>query len=434
MIDTRLEKIKKITPSQLGEAGMLDLLNRLTNEYVVGSQVGEADELWQALRRLTAGPQAKTINAAVIDQINRLMVDLGWLALPFLSDSAVEDLFRANLLRAFSLEVDVLGKIKTLFSLSYGDLNALEQQRRLLLGALKANETLIGDRPIKISDAGQELTPAIKNWLKDYDQSSNSAQRSRRLNLVEYINTNNNVRQLSVEQKETLRWVLGVYDFIRFLNQRKGMSETGHEVPAERVAVLTHEEPVSAAVQEPVSEGEEEILQAYQGDSKQQQAIVHEQAKLAKKIGGSPRYARHAPRAERAGGAGKIDQLPAIFYRAVQTKNVAATVAALLLMAETDTLVNFLQADEKLRQFLSLTWEKQYGKAVADEFGRNPNQPKFVRLFLQYVLQQRLGLDSSEAARLGLHVGSTFVRAGKKEYNTLAYFDVTSKTFKWFDG
>ena len=415
MIDTRLEKIKKITPSQLGEAGTLDLLNRLTNEYVVGSQVGEADELWQTLRRLTAGPQAKTIDAKIISQIDRLMIDLDWLALPFLSDSAVEDLFRANLLRAFSLEIDVLGKIKTLFSLSYGDLNALEQQRRLLLGALKANETLIGDRPIKTSDAGQELTPAIKNWLKDYDQSSNGAQRSRHLNLVEYINTNNNVRQLSAEQKETLRWVMSVYDFIRFLNQRKGVSETGHEVPAEKVAVLTNEEPVSAAVQEPVSQGEEEILRAYQGNSKQQQAIVREQAKLAKKIGG------------------KTDQLPAIFYRAVQTKNVAATVTALLLMAETDTLGNFLKTDEKLRQFLSLTWEKQYGKGVAVAFSRNPNQPKFIRLFLQYVLQQRLDLDSSEAARLGLHIGSTFVRTGKKGYNTLAYFDVKSKTFKWFE-
>src|SRR3989338_5928786 len=104
MIDTRLEKIKKITPDQLGEAGMFDLLNRLTNEYVGGSQVGEANELWQTLRRLTAGPQAKTIHAAIIGQINRLMIDLGWLALPFLPDTAVEDLFRNHLLRAFNLE------------------------------------------------------------------------------------------------------------------------------------------------------------------------------------------------------------------------------------------------------------------------------------------------------------------------------------------
>ena len=264
------------------------------------------------------------------------------------------------------------------------------------------------------ADAGQELPPAIKHWLRDYDQSSDIRQRSKRLSLIEYINTNNNVRQLSAEQKETLRRVLQVYDFIRFLNQLESVSETGHKIPAEKVTVLDRGL-ASASVEDESSKEQQEIFQAYQGNEKQAKEISREQAKLAKKI------------------SGKVDQLPAIFYQAVQTKNVAVTIAVLLLMAETDTLGSFLKTDEKLRQFLSLTWEKQYGKATAEAFNRNPNQPKFVRLFLQYVLQQRLGLDGSEAARLGLHVGSAFVRTGKKGYNTLAYFDVKSKQFRWFE-
>jgi len=414
MIDNRLEKIKKITPDQLETADILDLLKLLTSGYLDGFQVGEAKELWWALSRLITGLQAKTISQKTMNQVNRLMVDLGWLALPFLPDSAVENLFKADLLRALSLEIDVLAKIKTFFSFSYGNFNLLEQQRRLMISALKINEELIGDRAIKISDVGEEVAPAIKNWLKDYDQSSNVNQRSRRLNLVEYINTNNNVRQLSAEQKETLRRVLQVYDFVRFLNQLESVSETGHKIPAEKVTVLDRGL-ASASVEDESSKEQQEIFQAYQGNEKQAKEISREQAKLAKKI------------------SGKVDQLPAIFYQAVQTKNVAVTIAVLLLMAETDTLGSFLKTDEKLRQFLSLTWEKQYGKATAEAFNRNPNQPKFVRLFLQYVLQQRLGLDGSEAARLGLHVGSAFVRTGKKGYNTLAYFDVKSKQFRWFE-
>src|SRR3989338_1467476 len=415
MIDNRLEKIKKITPDQLETADILDLLKLLTSGYLDGFQVGEAKELWWALSRLITGLQAKTISQKTMNQVNRLMVDLGWLALPFLPDSAVENLFKADLLRALSLEIDVLAKIKTFFSFSYGNFNLLEQQRRLMISALKINEELIGDRAIKISDVGEEVAPAIKNYLNNYDQSSNVNQRSRRLNLVEYINTNNNVRQLSAEQKETLRRVLQVYDFIRFLNQLESVSQPGHKIPAEKVTVLDRGL-ASASVEDESSKEQQEIFQAYQGNEKQAKEISREQAKLAKKI------------------SGKVDQLPAIFYQAVQTKNVAVTIAVLLLMAETDTLGNFLQTDEKLKQFLSLTWEKQYGKATAEAFKRNPNQPKFVRLFLQYVLQQRLGLDSSEAARLGLHIGNIFVKSGKKEYNRLAYFDVKSKQFRWFEG
>src|SRR3989338_8190842 len=141
-----------------------------------------------------------------------------------------------------------------------------------MISALKINEELIGDRAIKISDVGEEVAPAIKNWLKDYDQSSNVNQRSRRLNLVEYINTNNNVRQLSAEQKETLRRVLQVYDFVRFLNQLERVSETGHKIPAEKVTVLDREDLASSPVEDESSK-EQEIFQAYKGNEKQAKEI-----------------------------------------------------------------------------------------------------------------------------------------------------------------
>ena len=159
----------------------------------------------------------------------------------------------------------------------------------------------------------------------------------------------------------------------------------------------------------------EEILLAYRGDSRQHSVILKEEKKISDKFGSD------------------IASLRAEFYRAVQAKNLNRTIALLRLLTQEDELTKFLVEDKKLNTFLAATWQKQYGPELAEEFKKNPTDISFVRLFLQYILQQRLGLPSGDAARFGLQIGNIFVSLGKKEYNKMAYFDVKSKSFKWFE-
>ena len=121
------------------------------------------------------------------------------------------------------------------------------------------------------------------------------------------------------------------------------------------------------------------------------------------------------------------------FFKTVQKKDVNRTIALLRILAQINDLENFLGEDQKLNQFLGAIWEKQYGEDFSAQFRKNPVQLKFVRQFLRYVLESRLGLESSDAARIGLQIGNIFVGLGKKSYNKMAYFDVGKKEFIWFD-
>jgi len=43
-----------------------------------------------------------------------------------------------------------------------------------------------------------------------------------------------------------------------------------------------------------------------------------------------------------------------------------------------------------------------------------------------------LGMSENDAAREAVKIGGLFVKAGKVEYNKMAYFDAQTKTFRWF--
>jgi len=158
-----------------------------------------------------------------------------------------------------------------------------------------------------------------------------------------------------------------------------------------------------------------EISVAYQGDPRQAKAIDKEQKKLVGKFN---------------------DNLVALrqeFFSVVQKKDINKTIAILKILAEKNDLRKFIAEDEKLHKFLALTWEKQYGPDIVKDFEANPADLKFIRLFLQYVLQERLNMSVSNAARVGLQIANIFVNLGQKEYNKMAYFDVKTKEFYWFE-
>ena len=121
------------------------------------------------------------------------------------------------------------------------------------------------------------------------------------------------------------------------------------------------------------------------------------------------------------------------FFKTVQNKNTNQTIAILRILAQNKELENFLKDDAKLNKFLSAVWEKQFGKDFVSQFQKQPDQIKFVKQFLRYVLEERLGMTASDAARVGLQIGNIFVSSGKKGYNKMAYFDVASKGFKWLE-
>lgn len=157
------------------------------------------------------------------------------------------------------------------------------------------------------------------------------------------------------------------------------------------------------------------ILQAYMGDEKAFQKEEKEKERLKQDVGDD----REALRNE--------------FYKAVQTKNVARTIAALKLLTEMRELLPLLREDGRLKKFLSKIWREEYGEDFAQDFLNHPDQPKYVRLFLSYVLERRLGLEEKDAARVGAHIGNIFKKMGEKKYAQLTYFDMSQRVFRWLE-
>lgn len=425
---------------------MIDLTNQEMFQQIQerGQTVILEDDFRQALtftrnmNKLLMRPEGQRLaeNPERLAAYRQLLNQLSFICLSALDDRTLSQLFEEHILIGIKLpNIDLVAKMKAkLVAIpSFAERDVL---RRRLRESLLRNQERLGVDTINLDD--KSSSPAVANWLRKYS-SVVGPKPATAVQQNQFIVTDPDVKKLDSASLSLLRGLVALFEYLklssqtpdgledpvvfRFGNQLRVLKQGNFEdvkLPPkleQMIDRLAAEEEGPKGPAEKLSSAADTsdvILTAYQGDAKQYQAILKEQEKIAKKVQDKP------------------DQLSAIFYQAVQSKNIVATVAALRLMAEQDRLGIFLKTDEKLNKFLSLTWEKQYGKALVDEFARKPNQLKFIKLFLQYVLQQRLELTSNDAARIGLQIANIFVKAGKKEYNRLAFFDVKTKTFKWF--
>jgi hypothetical protein len=298
--------------------------------------------------------------------------------------------------------------------------------------ALLENEELITRDKIERNE--KDYLPSIKEWLIDYT-SVVGVGKADNLRVNEYFTSNKNFQKLPAGEKIKVRNLIVLYERLKRsslepegLEERVSFSVDGQDYLYDegRIELLSRERveprlaPEGPTITEPTPAPvtpsiEQAVLTAYQGDVKQQQAIARVQEKLEKKFRDDMARIREE------------------FFSAVQKKNINKTVATLRILAENQDLENFLREDTKLNKFLTTIWAKQYGQDLVEEFNQKPDQLKFVRLFLQYVLQDRLGMSSNDAARVGLQIGNIFVGLGKKGYNKMAYFEVKEKSFKWFE-
>lgn len=418
MIDQRLEQIKKYTPEILFDEVAHEFVVSFVDDLIANIQVGEAKELFIFLTSILAKVPKTIETAAWRDRYETLISKIRWVAFPFLSETEVEKLFSTQIVEAIKNEYDIQGKIYGYFRISLGDEVAISSKRRLIIESLKNNNENIGNKEIIISGIEGKFPSTLKNWIRDFEQSSVIEKRVKRIAILEYLNLSVNLKGLSESNKEILRQVLEIYEDLRFIFVDRENVQTVHSLPEflrdinDDIGENNKKNIFSNSEKEPE---QNVVLSAYQGDLKQQRAIEAQQDRLKKIAGTNP------------------DKIKDEFYKSVQNKDLNATVAAVKLLALNSQLLDFIKSDQKLNKFLTATWLKLYGQEAADDFKKNPIQPKFVRLFLKYVLSDRLKMKESDAGRIALQIGNILVSQGKLEYNRMAYFDVSNKEFKWFE-
>jgi len=425
------------------ESALRELEERTIN--VVKFNVAEeskyfVDIIWP---KIEANGWLKLPDPSVVTRIQKLKFMNSFVLLSNLPNNQIIGMFSDQIGWYFSPEVmDNLGlwdKLKgklVLMAMEERD-KFKEEIRQALLG----NTQVITSKKIERNEKSYQ--PTIHNWLVDYT-SVVGVGKINPVAVNNYFVTNKNCQNLTNYERGIVRELVNFYERLkrssfepegleedaviidenneivifsdgRFEKLNPKIEELSKQLEDESAPQSPAEKKTVASSAGVASEQGKEILAAYQGDEKQKRNLARAEKKITKKF------------------KDDISKLRAEFFKSVQAKDVSKTIVILRVLAQKQDLEKFLKEDERLFKFLSVTWEKQYGHELAAEFQKNPGQLKFVRLFLQYVLQQRLAIPRSDAARIGMQIGNIMSGFGKQEYKKMAYFEVSSKTFNWFE-
>lgn len=369
----------------------------------------------------------------LLNAYRELIDKMKFVCLSSLSEMEIVELFEKKLplgLQNAYLNINrkVRGKLVAIPVFQERDRLRLQMREAIL----RNNET-IGSMNITIHQ--KPVRPTLANWITKYNLVI-GVKKADSIEINTFFVHDNDVQKLDGHNKDLLRKLILLFEYLKLSSQTpEGLEEQlvvkigdAYKVlksaKYEDIKIPAHYEKMideimkQYALETPLREGEkmsiagQEVLDAYRGKPEAQKKIAEEVLKFQEK---------------------DVKFLRSEFFSAVQKKNVSSAIALLRILAHKDDIGRFLQEDQKLKKFLSVVWEKKGGKALAEEFQKQPSLPKFVKMFLKYVLEERLGLSSSDAARAGAHIGNLCKKAGKPGYSQMAYFDAQTKEFRWLD-
>lgn len=345
-----------------------------------------------------------------------------------------EKITSLNILEKNFLKVLEIDNINLLDLLNHGLLAVLHNVQgfqKEAVDALLRNQEQLTIKEFFLGNKAEK--PTIGNWLKDFISQYGSGDFDS-LILSEYVATSTNSRKLDAREKNLLEKLIIVYHNLKFfapseeiispeqlfiipisatdeepIKSKGDIMKKFYEKPEDSGSGVSEKKPAASSDNEVTSQ----ILDAYRGDIKLDMKVSEEILNMKKKFGNDKKFVREA------------------FFDAVRNSNIPNAIAALRILAEMGYIENILKEDEKLNKFLAATWEKVHGKEAAQEFRKDPGTPKFMKMFLQYVLEERLKMKKGDAARVGAQLGSLYKKQGKPEYSKLAYFDMEHKEFRW---
>lgn len=439
------------TPSTIpnfADDEVLEEIERELTEVIEADAVAEAGRFVINLQKLFNRPpndQLRTTNPALYDHYMDLLAQAQLLTLPSRSEREAVDLFESHFFHGYTsirTKINVEAKIHGLLVGTPGFI-ARDDVKRALRAALLRNRESFAEGTIEIN--GKTEPQTLGAWLRYYLSVVGAAPRQQALVRAEFFQRDQLVLKLAPEQRNVLREIVEFFEQIsqstltpegledrvtvvvdgKLQVYRNGFFEDLEKTDAakiiRRLAELTAEpskdveeaSPVAAIDHTPAeARRSDAIMAAYRGDPAKAQALLAEQQRLAPFVG-TP------------------GKLAAEFFAAVQRGKTLEVWAALLALASTGQLFDLLAQDEKLRTYLMAIWPKLYGPAATEAFARDPRSWQSIRLFLQYVLQERLRLPEAEAARIGAQVSNALQQATPGKYSAFAYYDVKTKAFRW---
>ncbi len=425
-------------------------------QYVATFDRGEtAFRLAKVLKYLLDQNQNLEIeNAQLYKKYSDIVWKCRWVALPWYNETEILDMFRERFLITSEIpDFNLVNKLKhKLVSLvKYEDRDKLKKS---IIDALRENNEILTEE--SVTKDGKELPGSIRNWLQD-SVIELGTKPVITVDLSNYLVNKPNTKNISTESREKLRALLA------FIEQMKisSLSVQGTEstIPVDDVEIIgsitngvfkRHNDEYqnirddlasieTGLVSTDVRANQGVTLPSFEIRSEEKKAIPaeqislnnskvkHLQAKDLIKIYSANAEEQRAIYEEEKNilqqvGAGSLN-IWSELEDSITQKNRSRLIAYLIVIAKTKDLFKVIASDRKFREYLI----NRYGTEAADQHEKQPEDPLFYSLWLQYILRERIQMLESDSARIGTKLANL---AGRKYLKT-AYIDSVSGSFKW---
>jgi len=408
MIDYKLEKIKKISISDLENEVIFEEINQLADEYCKDNYIGESGELLNFLNKLIT----KSKDSYILDKYQPILDKLAWVYFGFLGKSDLKKLLESKLLLGINLEINFMDKISTLFYLNVSNIVEL---RRILLDSLKNNLEHLG-KDVLIIESREEI-PAVKNWLIDYDEFIDIEKGGENIDLVNYLNANDNVKKLNKQDRNILVKILEVYNYLRF----------GLSVQSEVKENNLLRKPVKLPGKESVKRvfKPSEIAEDIKPKKKQASAIeklLQDYQKFEADLSKIGFLRKEFERYNK-----EIDKLSQRF----KTSKKGEALAVLIFICQNKLLNLFFLDNQDLLSKFKKYLSQKFSSDLINNIIENSTKAETVSLYLQFLLNEELKLSAKDSGLMGMHLANIFKKNGQKSYFPIVYGDTNLERFVW---
>lgn len=348
-----------------------------------------------------------------------------WISLPHMRENDGYVLFDKYLGTAFKVsELDLWNKTKQW--LANFPLNRRDEIKKRVFDSLQRSSVVISS--VALQEPGLEAQPGtVGNWIRQY-QGIVGLNEVDTLAKTQYFFTNKAFAALPVAERESLKNLFVLVDHLKLSSKTpEGFEED-----------IVLEEGGKTVI---ISEGKEVFLdpsiEKAMRDFRGATTPEERQARLVALLRGSDEEVQKMKMFEEELAAQTGDNETKIRDVLFTLANPAMgkdpeeerVVACVKHLARLGFLDNILRGDKRFFDILVQYYQKTGKLNEVDDLKVYPTSPKHLSAFLQVLLMQRMGMRSSEAARILVQIENVLKKNGKAQYMEMAFFDEEKEQF-----
>lgn len=204
--------LNQLTKDNIQDTATFSEIEREVADFVFHTDIKESYLLAKALEKIL--PEI-TPESEYYQRYFKIINQLKFVAFGTLSDKEQEDLLKNHLAVALEMaDFNLLDRIKS--GISLFPILARDEIKKAFRQVILANDQLIGQNKliIRINNEESQVNPTIANWLKDYNRVLGTEPVDS-LAQSQYFSENKNFRNLTETEKEKLKKVIQLYEYLK---------------------------------------------------------------------------------------------------------------------------------------------------------------------------------------------------------------------------